>query len=140
VLEWGGANLEDAIVREVGLTAPEAAEMKARLELGVETAVDEDPRVGHARTAATHELETLARELIAALRFYQSQPGSLAISKVLVTGGTTKLPGLLEELERVTGVRIQPADPLAGVQAADTVGVRDDLPSLAVAIGLGIEV
>ena len=86
------------------------------------------------------ELETLARELIASLRFYQSQPGSLAISKVLVTGGSTRLPGLPEELHRVTGVRIELADPLAGVQAADTLGARDDLPSLAVAIGLGIEV
>ena len=86
------------------------------------------------------ELQALARELIASLRFYQSQPDSLAISKVLVTGGTTRLPGLAEELGRVTGVRIELADPLAGVQATDTVAARDDLPSLAVAVGLGIEV
>jgi hypothetical protein len=37
-------------------------------------------------------------------------------------------------------VRVRRADPLAAVQTADTVGTRDDLASLAVAIGLGIEV
>ena len=50
------------------------------------------------------------------------------------------MPGLPEELERLTRVPVRPADPLARVQVADSVGQRDDLPSLAVAIGLGIEV
>ena len=36
-------------------------------------------------------------------------------------------------------MRVRLADPLAGVQVADAVGTRDDLASLAVAIGLGIE-
>ena len=44
-----------------------------------------------AHEVLARELQTLARELIASLRFYQSQPGSLAISTVLITGGTTNL-------------------------------------------------
>ena len=85
------------------------------------------------------ELQTLARELVTSLQFYQTQPGSLAISEILLAGGTSRLNGLPEELERLTRVRVRRADPLARVQVADSVGSRDDLPSLAVAIGLGIE-
>jgi type IV pilus assembly protein PilM len=139
VLEWGGANLDQAIARALGLTPAEAAELKVWLELG-DTSDEDDPRVARAQKALAHELQTLARELVASLRFYQSQPGSLAISTVLITGGTTRLRGLAEELERLLRVRVRCADPFAGVQLADTIGARDDLPSLAVAIGLGIEV
>ena len=110
------------------------------LDLGDDASDGDDPRLARARASRSRrELQTLARELIASLRFYQSQPGSLAISTVLITGGTTKLRGLAEELERLTRVRVRRADPLAGVQIADAVGTRDDLASLAVAIGLGIE-
>src|SRR3954470_6062268 len=139
LLEWGGANLEDAVARELGVTAEEAGRLKLALDLGDAASDADDPQLGLARAALARELQTLARELIASLRFYQSQPGSLAISTVLITGGTTKLRGLAEELERLTRVRVRRADPLAAVQTADTVGTRDDLASLAVAIGLGIE-
>jgi Tfp pilus assembly PilM family ATPase len=85
------------------------------------------------------ELETLARELVASLQFYQGEPGSLAISELLVTGGTSGLPGLAEELERLTQVPVRVADPLAAVEVKNGLAERDDLASLAVAIGLGVE-
>src|SRR3954468_15101145 len=139
VLEWGGANLEDAIARDLGLTADEGAQLKLTLDLGVDGAEGDDPQLGRARAALARELQTLARELLASRRFYQSPPASLAISTILITGGTTKLRGIAEELERLTRVRVRRADVLAAVQPADAVGARDELASLAVAIGLGIE-
>jgi type IV pilus assembly protein PilM len=139
VLDWGGSKLEAAISRELGLTMAEAAELKLGLDLGAEPSDDEDPRVARGRGAVARELETLARELIASLQFYQAQPGSLAISEVLVTGGTTKLAGLAEELERLTRVPVRLADPLAAVHVSNGTAERSDLASLAVAIGLGVE-
>ena len=138
VLDWGGSKLEAVIAQELGLTKPEAAELKLELDLGSD-APDADPRAPRARAAVERELETLARELIASLHFYQGQPGSLAISEVIVTGGTTKLPGLAEELGRLTRVPVRIADPLAGVQVTNGLAERDDLASLAAAIGLGVE-
>jgi type IV pilus assembly protein PilM len=139
VLDWGGSKLEAAIAQELGLTGPEAAELKLELDLGGE-APDHDPRAPFARAAVERELQTLARELVASLHFYQGQPGSLAISEVFVTGGTTQLPGLAEELERLTRVPVRIADPLAGVQLSKNgLAERDDLASLAAAIGLGVE-
>jgi type IV pilus assembly protein PilM len=139
VLDWGGSKLEAAIARELGLTMPEAAELKLELDLGNDAPDGDDPRAPFARAAVERELHTLARELVASLHFYQGQPGSLAISQVFVTGGTTRIPGLAEELERLTRVPVRIADPLAGVQVSNGLAERDDLASLAAAIGLGVE-
>ena len=139
VLDWGGSKLDAAIAQELRLTAREAAELKLELDLRGDAPDGADPRAPFARAAVVRELQTLARELVASLHFYQGQPGSLAISEVLVTGGTTKLPGLAEELERLTRVPVRIADPLAGVQVSNGLGKRDDLASLAAAIGLGVE-
>jgi type IV pilus assembly protein PilM len=139
VLDWGGSKLEAGIAQELGLTGTEAAELKLEVELGGDASNEDDPRVARARAAVERELQTLARELIASLQFYQGQPGSLAISEVFVTGGTTKLPGLAEELERLTRVPVRIADPLAGVLVSNGLAERDDLASLAAAIGLGVE-
>ena len=138
VLEWGGAKLEEAVGRELGLTPEESAEMKHQVSLDDEVA-DEDPRLQRARAAIRREVQTLARELVASLQFYQSQPGSLPISEILVTGGTSQLPGLVAELERLTRARVRVADPLVAVDANGAIGQRDDIASLAVAIGLGVE-
>jgi type IV pilus assembly protein PilM len=137
VLEWGGGKLDAAISRALGLTLEEASEVKNQLSL--EADADPDPRITRARSAVLAELETLARELVASLQFYQSEPGSLPIAEILVTGGTSQLPGLPEELERLIRARVRAADPLAGVRAEPGAASRDDLASLAVAIGLGVE-
>jgi len=139
VLDWGGSKLESAIAQELALTGPEAAELKLELDLGGDAPDGEDPRAPFARAAVERELQTLSRELVASLHFYQGQPGSLAISEVIVTGGTTRLPGLAEELERLTRVPVRIADPLARVQVTNGLAERDDLASLAAAIGLGVE-
>jgi type IV pilus assembly protein PilM len=139
VLDWGGSKLEAAIARELGLTMAEAADLKLELDLGGNAPDGDDPRAPFARAAVERELQTLARELVASLHFYQGQSGSLAISEVIVTGGTTRIPGLAEELERLTRVPVRIADPLAGVQVSNGLAERDDLASLAAAIGLGVE-
>jgi type IV pilus assembly protein PilM len=138
VLDWGGHNLETAIARGLGLNAAESAELKLRLSLGPDGADPTDLRLVQARAAVVGELEVLARELVASLQSYQAQRESLAISEILVTGGTTRLTGLAEELERLIRVPVRPADPLAGVELSNGVAERDDLASLAVAIGLGV--
>jgi type IV pilus assembly protein PilM len=139
VLDWGGAKLEAAIARELGLTAAEARKLKLELDLRADAPDEDDPRLARARAALDRELQALARELIASLQFYQGEAGSLAISEMLITGGTTRIPGLAEELERLTRVPVRIADPLAGVEVSNGLAERDDLASLAVAIGLGVE-
>ena len=137
VLEWGGSTLTSAIERELGVTASEAEELKRGLSL--EAGAYDDERASRARQVVRSELQTLARELVASLHFYQGQPGSLAIGEILLSGGTSRMSGLAEELERLTRVGVRKADPLMRAKVADSVQAGDDLPSLTVAIGLGVE-
>ena len=140
VLEWGGEKLESAIAFDLGVTPDEAHELLLDASLERDPDLVEDSRHAAVRESIRRELQKLARELVASLQFYQSQPGSLAISQILVSGGASRLPGLPEELERLTRVSVRRADPLAHVQAPADVRSRDDLASLAIAIGLGVEV
>jgi type IV pilus assembly protein PilM len=140
VLEWGGSRLNRAIERELSVTASEAAELKLGVSLEAGASLNgEGDRDSRAREAVQRELQTLARELVASLQFYQGQSGSLAIGDILLSGGTSRMPGLPEELEQLTRVRVRRADPLARAKVADSVQASEDLPSLAVAIGLGVE-
>jgi type IV pilus assembly protein PilM len=140
VLEWGGSRLDRAIERQLEVNASEAAEIKLGLSLEADESFNgQGERDARAREAVRRELETLARELVASLQFYQGQPGSLAIGDILVAGGTTRMPGLREELERLTRVRVRRADPLVRAKVGDSVQAGEDLASLAVAIGLGVE-
>ncbi len=94
VLEWGGGKLESAVALELGVTPDEAHELLLRVSL--EDASELDAQSASVRQAVRGELQKLARELVASLQFYQSQSGSLAISEILVSGGTSGIPGLAE--------------------------------------------
>jgi Tfp pilus assembly PilM family ATPase len=57
----------------------------------------------------------------------------------VITGGTAQLVGLAEELQRLIGVHVRVGDPLARLKMTKKIAVDDQVGSLAVAIGLGIE-
>ena len=142
VLEWGGAVLVAEIERKLGIPRKDADELLKSLSLSstAPAVVGDDRRPDLARDAVRQRLQTLGRELISSLQAYQSQPGSLAIDEILLSGGTSRIPGFAEELARVTGVKIRLADPLVNVRVADSLQPPEDLSSYAVAIGLGLEV
>ena len=56
-----------------------------------------------------------------------------------ILGGTAHLGGLAEELQKLIGVRVSVGDPLTRVKLGRKVKEAEQLGSLAVAIGLGIE-
>jgi Tfp pilus assembly PilM family ATPase len=89
--------------------------------------------------AVRRQIQSFARELVSSLQFYQNQPGSLGIGEIILTGGTAQLPGLAQELQGLIGVAVRVGDPLARLKVAKKVAASDQIGSLAVAIGLGIE-
>jgi type IV pilus assembly protein PilM len=143
VLPWGGSALDVALARVLDVTPSEAEPIKRVLSLADdgETAGLDERRAELARSAMTAELQAFARELVASLRFYQEQQGSLGISEILVTGGGAECGGLAEELERLIGVTVRRADPLGRVKLTRKLrkAAGADAGSLAVALGLGIE-
>lgn len=142
VLAWGGSALDAAVAGVLDLTPAAAEPIKHALSLTEhgEGAGLDAARADEARRAMAAELQVFARELVASLRFYQEQPGSLGIAEILVTGGAAACGGLAEELERLIGLPVRVADPLARTKLPRKLrNLSHPLGSLAVAVGLGIE-
>jgi Tfp pilus assembly PilM family ATPase len=142
VLDWGGFSLNVAIARALDLRPSEAEPIKLGLSLNKQDVVPAGLTAEMAETArgeVVRALEVFARDLVSSLRFYQSQPDSLAIREVILTGGTAEMPGLAAQLERLIGVHVRVGDPLGRVRVSKRVSHRENVSSLAAAIGLGIE-
>ena len=125
VLEWGGWALNVAIARALDISPSEAEPIKRALSFaGIGSVPDgfNAEQLATAREAARRQLQTFARELVSSLQFYQNQPGSLGIGEIVLTGGTAHLPGLGAELERLIGVPVRVADPLARLKVSKKVG------------------
>jgi type IV pilus assembly protein PilM len=142
VLDWGGATLDVAIARELDCAPSEAEPYKRDLSLATANVPEglTQEQADRAREAVRRQLQTFARELVSSLQFYQNQPGSLGIGEIVITGGTAHLGGVADELQRLIGVRVEVGDPLLRVKLSKKLREADEqLGSLAVAIGLGIE-
>ena len=141
VLDWGGAALSVALARVLEKAPSEVDEVKHQLTLdGSEVPEGLTPEQAHAcREALKRQVQTFARELVSSLQFYQNQPGSLGIGEIVITGGTAHLSGFAADLERLIGVRVRVGDPLVRVTLGKRFKEPEQLGSLAVAIGLGIE-
>jgi type IV pilus assembly protein PilM len=141
VLEWGGSALNVAIARALDLAPSEAEGIKRAVSLAspdVPQGISPE-HYALAVDAVRKQVQTFARELVSSLQFYQNQPGSLGIGEIVITGGTAQLVGLAEELQRLIGVQVRVGDPLARLKMTKKIAVDDQVGSLAVAIGLGIE-
>lgn len=141
VLEWGGAALNVAIARALDAAPSEVDDVKRALALTDEMVPERltPEQAKKARDAMRRAIQTFARELVSSLQYYQNQPGSLGIGEIALTGGTAHLAGLAGELERLIGVRVRVGDPLARMKVSKKIGEAEQIGSLAVAIGLGIE-
>lgn len=140
VLEWGGWAINVALARVLDATPGEVEQVKRTLSLaGGAPPAGLSPEQAQAAVDAVHRsIESLARDLVSSLQYYQGQPGSLGIGEVMLTGGTAHLVGLAEELERLLGVGVRVGDPLRRLKVSGPVA-ENDVGSLAIAIGLGIE-
>jgi type IV pilus assembly protein PilM len=142
VLEWGGAAVSVALARALNLAPSEVESIKRAISLDGSGEIPEGltPEQNAAAVDAVRkQIQSFARELVSSLQFYQNQPGSLGIGEIVLSGGSAHLPGFAEELQRLIGVAVRIGDPLARVKVAKKVGTPQQIGSLAVAIGLGIE-
>jgi type IV pilus assembly protein PilM len=140
VIEWGGNNITNVLSRALKVSPVEAEAIKRTISLEEGAEPPEGitaEQLAEATRVTRTELQSLVRELLSSLRFYQQQPGSLDIANLLMSGGTTSIPGFVAQLGGELGVPTVIADPLARVSS--TVAVPEQLGSFAVAIGLGIE-
>jgi len=140
MLEWGGKDLDVGLSRALGMSEAEIEPLKRTLSVaGGAAPEDLTPELATAAVdALLSGIESLVRELVSSLTYYQSQPGSLAIGEIVLTGGSAKLAGLPEELARQLGVPVRLGDPLGRLEVSQPVD-EDAIASIAIAVGLGIE-
>ncbi len=141
VLDWGGQALNVALARVLDLSPSEVDGLKRELSLETSTRPERmtEEQAQKAQDALRRQVQSFARELVSSLQFYQGQPGSLSIGEIVVTGGTAHLSGFAEELQRTIGVRVRVGNPFVRVKLGKKLREPEQLGSLAVAIGLGIE-
>jgi type IV pilus assembly protein PilM len=141
VLDWGGQTINVGIARALDVAPSEVDVVKRGLSLHGNDVPEglREEQATRARDALNRQVQAFARELVSSLQFYQNQPGSLGIGEIVITGGTAHLSGLAEELQRLIGVRVRVGDPLVRVKVSKKLREPEQLGSLAVAIGLGIE-
>ena len=144
VFDWGGGALEEAIATSLEVRPAEAATILRHLSLSGPgrqyESLDEVARA-KATEAVRLRLTPFARELVNSLQFYQTQPESLGIGGIVVTGGTSHLEGLSDALHQMIGVDVSVGDPLARVIPAGDFdpAIEAVIGSMAVPIGLAID-
>ena len=144
VFDWGGGSLQEGIADSLEVHPAEAATILRHLSLSGPGrqlgSLDEDARA-RALDAVRLRLTPFARSLVSSLQFYQTQPDSLGIGEILITGGTSHLEGLAGVLHEMIGVTVRVGDPLDRVIVHDGLesGVEKWIGSMAVPIGLAID-
>ena len=141
VLEWGGSALNVAIARAVDAAPSEVEATKRALSLMDEMVPDgitADQARRRARRCAGQSRRSRASSCPRSSTT-RTNPARSGIGEIVLTGGTAHLPGLAGELERLIGVHVRVGDPLARMKVSKKVGQPEQIGSLAVAIGLGIE-
>ena len=138
VLLVGGDDVTDAIVRELDVQIDEAESLKRRADIS-----SPDPAVARAGQIVRDRVAPLVEEIRGSLDYYLAQSQSAVIDRVLVTGGGSRMAGLMERLQSQVGANVEPARPLAGMAIGRNVGIDEaDLVQnealLAVPIGLAL--
>jgi type IV pilus assembly protein PilM len=137
VLGTAGRELTDAIAAELDVPVETAEAVKRQLAGG-----DADELVARAHAAIERPLAMLLDEVRSSIDYYRNQPGAARLARVVVTGGTSQLPGITDRLGALVGVPVELARPRDALAIGDIGFSPDDHvrldPYLPAAVGLAI--
>jgi type IV pilus assembly protein PilM len=135
ILPSAGRDVTTAVAGQLGISADEAEALK-RGESGNGTANNPEGQV-----ILRNRISNLVDEIRSSLDFYRAQTPEAEVTSVLVTGGGSKMPGLLELLRERVGPSAGPGHAFGKVQVRlgmDEEARADAEPLLAVAVGLAL--
>jgi type IV pilus assembly protein PilM len=135
---FGGNQYTSLLQKELGLTFEQAEQIKRGMPLP-ETVEDRN---------ITPILETvsdiLALEIQKTMDFYRAtvEDGGLAVEKILISGGGSKLKGLVDFLSRRFEIPVEIFDPFRKIRVDargfDPEYMREVVPEMAIAVGLAL--
>jgi type IV pilus assembly protein PilM len=132
ILPAGGNDITNAVARALGVSVEEAEALKAGDPVEDSLASVEDARrVAHGRAAS------FVDDIRSSLEFYGAQTPGARITRVLVTGGGSKLEGFVEMMQERLMIPVERGRPFENVHAGKNLDEEAEA-LLAVAIGLAI--
>lgn len=124
ILGSGGRSVTDAIGRDLELTPDQAEAIKRQLDRAPADLAD------RARRAMVRPMSDLVEQIRGSLDYYRTQPDSVRLLKVTITGGGALTPGLADRLIETVGVPVDLARPREHVAVGDIGFPDDQLPAL----------
>jgi type IV pilus assembly protein PilM len=141
ILLMGGADITDAVAERLGVPADQAESVKQTTGLAVVPGMAE----AHPASRAIEQSGgALVEEVRSSLDYYLAQPGAVRIGKVVLSGGGSRLGGLVERLSAATRLPVEVARPMSALKLGKT-GLTDEQlayvePMVAVPVGLALGV
>jgi type IV pilus assembly protein PilM len=141
ILLMGGADITDAVAERLGVPSDQAESVKQSTGLaGVAGMAEAHP----ANRAIEQTGGALVEEVRSSLDYYAAQPGAARVSKVVLSGGGSRLGGLVERLASATRLHVEVAHPMASLKLGKT-GLTDEQlayvePMVTVPVGLAMGV
>ncbi|MGH2711817.1 MAG: type IV pilus assembly protein PilM [Actinomycetota bacterium] len=135
ILPSAGRDVTTAVAGQLGISDEEAEAMKRGQPAEGSMAAPEG------ETIVRNRVSNLVDEIRSSLDFYRAQTPGAEVSRVLVTGGGSKMPGILELLRERVGTPVEPGRAFGRVQVRlgmDEETRADAEPLLAVAVGLAL--
>ena len=135
ILPSAGRDVTTAVAGQLGISEEEAEAMKRGQPAEGSMAAPEG------ETIVRNRVSNLVDEIRSSLDFYRAQTPGAEVTRVLVTGGGSKMPGLLDLLRERVGTTVEPGRAFGRVQVR--LGMDDETradaePLLAVAVGLAL--
>lgn len=141
ILMMGGADITDAVAERLGVPAEQAESVKQTTGLAlIPNQAEPHP--------ATRAIETtggaFVEEVRGSLDYYLAQPGAARISRVVLSGGGSRLGGLVQRLGAATRLPVEVAHPMSVLKIGKTGLTSEQLayvePMVSVPVGLALGV
>lgn len=137
ILPLGGREVTSGVASALGVSEDQAEALKRGGPAEGARPISPD----EVRAAMETRVGSLVDEIRSSLDFYQAQSPGARVTRVLVTGGSSKLAGLLDLIRERVRAHVEPGHPFAHVDVRlqmDAQMLADAEPLLAVALGLAL--
>jgi type IV pilus assembly protein PilM len=141
ILLMGGADITDAVAERLGVPTEQAESVKQTTGLAVVPGAAE----AHPASRAIEQVGgAFVEEVRGSLDYYSAQAGAARIDKVVLSGGGSRLGGLVERLSAATRLPVEVARPMSALKLGKT-GLTDEQlayvePMVTVPVGLAMGV
>ena len=141
ILLMGGGDITDAIAERMGVPAEQAESVKQTNGLSL-NAAGAEPHPANRAIESTGG--AFVEEVRGSIDYYLAQPGAARIGRVVLSGGGSRLGGLVERLGAATRLPVEVARPLSIMKIGKTGLTEEQLayvePMVTVPVGLALGV